>query len=968
MAVWTGLTALSAALALSFLGGRPPAASPRGNDAPGRESGPARPTAPASGVPRAPGASGSVPEPPRFAYRSVLFLGGGRPDFPSLDTFTKLAAMPDGGAFLLDPFHNRLVRFSPEGKVLLDLSGTSLGGTPGAVAPLSDGGFAVWLQGQRERVERFDTRGQKLAPLRLPAALPQIQYVGDLQLGPDGILYVLDYLPARIHRLRPGGEALPPLSIPQAKRTSFSGVQTRLAVSPDSLYLGGEGPELLRYRLDGTFAGRVPLPHWAEDIACDREGNLLIMVQRPTQDPVANPRTLYRISPKGRLLGAWEPVLGLAPGELAGLAQMSVASGDALFTLERPGPEAEVPGYAARLQKWVPAAPAPSPLRVVRDKTPLEPAPPAVLRRVLCTRLGKRLGRLTAPVADGAGRVYVGETLVDPSTQRGQTRVLRFTSQGRVVEALGQGSFKDQSGFPASVAAVAVDARTGELYAASDTEHLIRVFGPEGRVRRTIPLPGGFKNQSWVPKPLSLTFRPNGTLLLPDDQLSRLWILDSAVRDWHPFGNWGQGPAEFHMPVAVSAGGRGELYVADTMNRRVIRLDSDLQYQYEIRHAHDSPWDVAAAPDGGCVVGYDGAIARYDDSGRLVWYWPAPEMQSSFGVGRGSGGAHREGGLTITPDGTVYVTARLRDDDSNTPSYMLMVLGKRSPREAGVPRLRVVSERARDRFGRLKGTPGLEISTVAVTPLGLCIGPAIVRTDGTVVRTFAPRRTGGKPAASGMLAHIADACWTGRRLVLLEAPPKDTEGMMSLRVYDDQGQLAAVHPLPIHFGSLGWSLGGIPPERTPPQMAAWGQSVFVSSPNRGELLEYDLSGKVRQHLGAGVLTRPVGVAVSPGGEIYVADAARHRVEVFTRGGKHIRSLGGPGQAELLYPSSLAVGPNGTLYVLDQGAGEVLRLTLRGKLIGRSETIGGASLARVAVDRSGTVFLAGDRLRILRPRY
>jgi hypothetical protein len=202
---------------------------------------------------------------------------------------------------------------------------------------------------------------------------------------------------------------------------------------------------------------------------------------------------------------------------------------------------------------------------------------------------------------------------------------------------------------------------------------------------------------------------------------------------------------------------------------------------------------------------------------------------------------------------------------------------------------------------------------------------------------------------------------------MLELPPKGKEGEVALIVYDRQGTLEGVHPIPIHYGSDGWSLGGVPPENIPPQMAARGGSLFISSPNRGEVLECDLRGTVRRRLGVGLLHRPIGVAVGPGPEVYVADSARHRVEVFTPEGEHLRSLGGPGREALLHPSSLAMGPNRTLYVVDQAAGEVLRLTLRGTLVSRSETIGGANLTRIAVDKTGTVYLAGDRLRILRLR-
>ncbi len=64
--------------------------------------------------------------------------------------------------------------------------------------------------------------------------------------------------------------------------------------------------------------------------------------------------------------------------------------------------------------------------------------------------------------------------------------------------------------------------------------------------------------------------------------------------------------------------------------------------------------------------------------------------------------------------------------------------------------------------------------------------------------------------------------------------------------------------------------------------------------------------------------RPRGVAVDPGGNIYVADTEYHVIRKYTAAGAHLTSWGGFGSAHgaFRYPRDVAVGPNGSLYVAD----------------------------------------------------
>ncbi|MFT7076370.1 MAG: DNA-binding beta-propeller fold protein YncE [Planctomycetota bacterium] len=93
---------------------------------------------------------------------------------------------------------------------------------------------------------------------------------------------------------------------------------------------------------------------------------------------------------------------------------------------------------------------------------------------------------------------------------------------------------------------------------------------------------------------------------------------------------------------------------------------------------------------------------------------------------------------------------------------------------------------------------------------------------------------------------------------------------------------------------------------------------------RGRILEYSVEGKRLGSFGAGLLASPA-AAVCHGSRVWVTDAARDRVEVFSRsepGGKWDLSGGfgeaGLGRAQFHEPRGLGITKDGRLIVLDHG--------------------------------------------------
>ena len=85
----------------------------------------------------------------------------------------------------------------------------------------------------------------------------------------------------------------------------------------------------------------------------------------------------------------------------------------------------------------------------------------------------------------------------------------------------------------------------------------------------------------------------------------------------------------------------------------------------------------------------------------------------------------------------------------------------------------------------------------------------------------------------------------------------------------------------------------------------------------------------------GQFSRPRALALGPDGNLYVADACNHRIQVFTRDGKLVRcwgTVGGePGQ--LSYPYDLAFNGAGELYVVEFGNHRVQKFTAEGTSLG-----------------------------------
>lgn len=94
--------------------------------------------------------------------------------------------------------------------------------------------------------------------------------------------------------------------------------------------------------------------------------------------------------------------------------------------------------------------------------------------------------------------------------------------------------------------------------------------------------------------------------------------------------------------------------------------------------------------------------------------------------------------------------------------------------------------------------------------------------------------------------------------------------------------------------------------------------LLVTDSVEGAIFVFDPSGKFLGTFGDNTLKRPVGIAVGRAGRIFVADTGAHQVVVLAPDGEEITRIGRRGVApgEFNYPTYLTLDKDGRLYVSD----------------------------------------------------
>jgi DNA-binding beta-propeller fold protein YncE len=113
-------------------------------------------------------------------------------------------------------------------------------------------------------------------------------------------------------------------------------------------------------------------------------------------------------------------------------------------------------------------------------------------------------------------------------------------------------------------------------------------------------------------------------------------------------------------------------------------------------------------------------------------------------------------------------------------------------------------------------------------------------------------------------------------------------------------------------------------------------NVFVADTNNGRIEKFSPTGAFLDIIGTkgsgqGQLGAPNGIAVDHAGNIYVADASNHRVQKLTADGKLIAEWNGPGGG-FYGPRRIAIGSDNSVYVVDQGHTRIVKFSPDGQVL------------------------------------
>jgi hypothetical protein len=145
-----------------------------------------------------------------------------------------------------------------------------------------------------------------------------------------------------------------------------------------------------------------------------------------------------------------------------------------------------------------------------------------------------------------------------------------------------------------------------------------------------------------------------------------------------------------------------------------------------------------------------------------------------------------------------------------------------------------------------------------------------------------------------------------------------------------------------------------------------GGHVYVTDQAQ-HVTELDASGEVvRQWGGAGTAPGKFrlysgAIAVGPDGKVYVADTGNFRIQVFTSSGRFVAQYGGfgSGPGEFVWPSDIVVAQNGTMYVADDRAATITALSSTGQQLWRRGTPGDTNPHLIGHEHLGGVNAEGQ---------
>ena len=635
---------------------------------------------------------------------------------------------------------------------------------------------------------------------------------------------------------------------------------------------------------------------------------------------------------------------------------------------------------------------------------------------------------------DSSGNLFIADS--------DNHRIRRVDPSGTITTIAGTGEAGLSGDYGPAVRAplyfprgLAVDG-AGNLYIADSFNNRIRRVDPSG----TITSPGGTGEAGFSgdngPAVAAQLHRPQGVAVDATGNLYVADYLNHRVRRVDPSGtittvagtgragfSGDNGPAvhaQLYYPKSVAADAAGNLYIADTTNSRIRRIDSsgtittiagtgqsgfegDNGPAIEPRLAFPEGLALDAAGNLYIADTYNNRIRRVDPSGTITTV--AGSGERGFRGDHGPAIAallNRPGGVAVDALGNLYIadTGNNRIRWVNSSGFIATIAGTNSSGDNG-PAVEAVmnfpSDVAVGRKGNLYIAGGISHTIRRVD------------TAGTITTLAGSGESGfsgdGGPAVEAQLDFPKGvALGTAGNLYIA-----DTNNNRIRRV-DPSGTITTIAGTG-QSGFEGDNGPAIEARLASPEGLALDAAgnLYVADVSNHRIRRIDLSGTITTIAGTGgsrfsgdggpavaaQLSDPTGVAADSAGNLYIADSSNARIRridpsgtittIAGSGGYGFTGNGGPAvEARLWFPQGVALDAAGNLYFADTLNHTIRRVDLSGTIDsiagvgtffwrGFSGDGGPAAAARldhprrVAVDGAGNLYIAdwgNHRIRIL----
>ncbi len=165
-----------------------------------------------------------------------------------------------------------------------------------------------------------------------------------------------------------------------------------------------------------------------------------------------------------------------------------------------------------------------------------------------------KLGPMSAVEVDSRGSIYV--------LHRGEPPLIKFDSGGSYVAGWGSGLFKVAHGLRAD--------HEGNIWTTDNGNHVLRCFSADGKLERTLGEAGvAAGDETHFRSPDDLVFSTKGDIYVADSGNGRIVRLDKNGKFISQWGKKGKATGEFGTAHGLAIDTQDRIYVADRGNNRV---------------------------------------------------------------------------------------------------------------------------------------------------------------------------------------------------------------------------------------------------------------------------------------------------------------------------------------------------------------------------------------------------------------